>query len=53
MTNLTSTAPHIHNALTHDDLADWGPQPDPIVPGSQNTGRLLHKGPDNQPETGI
>ncbi len=53
MTNLAATAPHIHNALTHDDLADWGPQPNAIMPGSQNTGRLLHKGPDNQPETGI
>lgn len=53
MTNLASTAPHIHNAGTYDDLLDWGPQPDPIVPGSRNTGRLLHKGPDSSPETGV
>ena len=53
MTNLAATAPHIHDALSYGDLADWGAQPDPIVPGSQNTGRLLHKGPGNSPETGI
>ncbi len=53
MTNLASTAPHIHHATTYDDLVDWGPQPDAIVAGSHNTGRLLFKGPNNQPETGI
>lgn len=53
MTNLASSAPHIHGACTYDDLVDWGPQPDALVPGSHNTGRLLHKGPGNSPETGI
>lgn len=53
MTNLASTAPHIHNALTYDDLVDWGPQPNASVPGSHNTGRLLFKGPGNRPETGV
>ena len=53
MTNLTSTAPHIHAARDHDDLADWGAQPDALAGASRSTGRLLHKGPDNIPETGI
>lgn len=53
MTNLSSTAPHIHAATTYDDLVDWGPQPDSLAGASHSTGRLLHKGPDNSPETGI
>lgn len=53
MTNLTSSAPHIHAASTYDDLLDWGPQPDAISGASHSTGRLLHKGPGNIPETGI
>lgn len=53
MTNLASSAPHIHGATTYADLVDWGPQPDAIVAGSMNTGRLLFKGPGNSPETGI
>ena len=53
MTNFNSSAPHIHNALTYDDLADWGPQPNATAGASHNTGRLLFKGPDNRPETGI
>ncbi len=53
MTNLAATAPHIHGATTHDDLVDWGVQPDAIVAGSHSTGRLLHKGPDGQPEVGL
>lgn len=53
MTNLTSTAPHIHDAGSYDDLADWGAQPDAISGASHSTGRLLHKGPNNSPETGI
>jgi uncharacterized protein len=50
---LQSTAPHIHAASTYDDLVDWGDQPGMIDGQSHNTGRLLHKGPDNSPETGI
>lgn len=53
MTNLSSTAPHIHDATRFDDLVDWGPQPDAISGASHSTGRLVHKGPDNKPETGI
>lgn len=49
----TSSAPHIHEARVFDDLVDWGPQPDLIEGASQSMGRLLHKGPDNSPETGI
>ncbi len=53
MTNLSSSAPHIHGAATFDDLADWGAQPDALAGASQSTGRLLFKGPNNSPETGI
>src|SRR5687768_12859984 len=54
MTNtLKSTAPHIHNATTYGDLADWGNQPDMAEGQSHSSGRLLFKGPNNQPETGI
>jgi uncharacterized cupin superfamily protein len=54
MTNVKdSSAPHIHNATTYDDLADWGSQPDSIEGQSHSAGRLLFKGPDNQSETGI
>ena len=53
MKSLTSTAPHIHGATVFDDLMDWGAQPDAISGASHSTGRLLHKGPDNSPETGI
>ena len=50
---LKSSAPHIHNATSYDDLVDWGPQPDSIEGQSHSSGRLLYKGPGNQPETGI
>jgi uncharacterized cupin superfamily protein len=53
MTDLASSAPHIHLATTFGDLADWGLQPDMIQGQSHSTGRLLHKGPNNSPETGI
>ena len=53
MTDLSATAPHIHAATSYDDLVDWGPQPDMIEGQSHSTGRLLHKGPDNSPETGV
>jgi len=48
-----SSAPHLYNASTRTDLVDWGVQPDALVPGSHSTGRLVHKGPGNIPETGI
>ena len=53
MTNLASSAPHIHDATTYDDLVDWGPQQGAVVDGSVSTGRLLYKGPGNSPETGV
>ena len=49
----STSAPHIHEASTYADLVDWGPQPDAIEAQSHSTGRLVHKGPDNQPESGI
>lgn len=57
MTNLASTAPHIHDATSFDDLVDWGPQADALeVPGgraSHSTGRLLFKTPVRRPECGL
>ncbi|MFY8098594.1 MAG: cupin domain-containing protein [Allorhizobium sp.] len=50
---LKTTAPHIHGATTFADLVDWGVQADAIEGSSASTGRLLFKGPNNQPETGI
>jgi uncharacterized cupin superfamily protein len=38
-----SSAPHIHQATTAGDLADWGPQPDAIEGQSLTSGRLLWK----------
>jgi uncharacterized cupin superfamily protein len=53
MTNLASSAPHIHDAAAFADRADRGPLPDAIVPGSHATGRLLWKGRRGQPESGL
>lgn len=53
MTELSATAPHIHDAARYDDLADWGPQPDALSGASHSSGRLLFKGPGNSPECGI
>ena len=50
---LKSSAPHIRNATVFDDLVDWGAQPDMVEGQSHSSGRLLFKGPNNQPETGI
>lgn len=50
---LASTAPHLYNATAFGDLVDWGVQPDAIEPGSHSSGRLLYKGPNNQPESGL
>lgn len=44
MTNLSSSAPHIHGAATYDDLADWGAQPNALAGASHSSGRLLTKG---------
>ena len=48
-----SSAPHIPNASTHSDLADWCVQPNALDGASHSSGRLLYKGPNNQPESGI
>ncbi|MDI9314295.1 MAG: cupin domain-containing protein [Hydrotalea sp.] len=58
MTNLQSSAPHIHDASHYNDLADWGPQPDALDgTASHSHGRLLHKSvaTDKMPaiETGL
>ena len=45
---LKSSAPHIYNAISFSDLADWGEQAN-----SKSSGRLLFKGPNNEPETGV
>ena len=50
---MTSSAPHLHQASTRSDLVDWGVQPDALEGSSHSTGRLVHKGPNNQPESGI
>ena len=50
---LDSTAPHIVGAREYDDLVDWGVQSDAIAGVSKSTGRLLYKGPNNSPETGV
>ena len=49
-----SSAPHLRPATYWNaDLRDWGVQPDPIEGQSHNHGRLLWKGEDNRPESGI
>ena len=53
MADAPSSAPRIYMASTCDDLVDWGVQPDAIEGASRSTGRLVHKGPNNQPESGI
>jgi uncharacterized protein len=50
---MTASAPHLHQASTRTDLVDWGAQPDVLEGASHSTGRLVHKGPNNQPESGI
>ncbi|MER8544553.1 cupin domain-containing protein [Mesorhizobium sp. M0684] len=47
------SAPHLHQASTRTDLVDWGTQPDALEGASHSTGRLVHKGRNNQPESGI
>jgi uncharacterized protein len=38
-----SSAPHIRQATSAGDLADWGPQPDAIAGAARSSGRLLWK----------
>ncbi|UDL87622.1 cupin domain-containing protein [Mesorhizobium sp. PAMC28654] len=50
---MTSSAPYLHQASIRTDLVDWGIQPDALEGASHSTGKLVHKGPNNQPESGI
>ena len=52
-TTLKSTAPHIYDPVHFNDLADWGTQPNCTAGPSKSSGRLLFKGPNNEPETGL
>lgn len=53
MSQAPSSAPHLYSASTRYDLVDWGKQPDAIDGASHSSGRLVHKGPNNRPESGI
>ncbi len=58
MTNLHSSAPHIHRASVWDEnLLDWGVHSSPVTKSesnnSNNRGRLLWKGKSGLPEAGI
>ena len=53
MPETPSSAPHLYRASSRDDLVDWGVQSEAIEGVSRSTGRLVFKGPNNQPETGI
>ena len=54
MTDLNSTAPHIHRVSSPGlELADWGPQPHMLEGASHSSGRLVFKGPGNRPEVGL
>ncbi len=53
MAELDSTAPHLRNASTRSDVVSWGLQPDAIEGSSHSSGRVLFKGPNNQPECGL
>ena len=53
MTELDSSAPHLAHATTRTDVVSWGVQPDPIAGASQSSGRVLYKGPNSQPESGL
>jgi len=48
-----TSVPRLYQASTRTDLVDWGPQPDALAGQSRSSGRLVHKGPGNQPEAGI
>lgn len=50
---LKSSAPHIHDTSGFSDLVDWGEQPNCMSGPSRSSGRLLFKGPNNEPEIGV
>ena len=45
--------PILTGASSRLDLVDWGHQPDAVAGDSCSTGLILHKGPQNRPESGI
>ena len=54
MSNLRSSAPHIHRAsVWNEDLLDWGEHLSPLSGHSTNHGRLLWKGEGGLPEAGL
>ncbi len=48
-----SSAPHLNEAGSAGELADWGPVAEPLEGRSMTSGRLLHKGTDGSNECGI
>lgn len=50
---LTSSAPHIHDALHFAALKDWGAQPDVLEGQSHSSGRLLYKNHETGSESGL
>lgn len=56
MSELNTTAgftPYLENVSQREDLLDWGVQSDAVEGVSRSSGRLLYKGPDNRPESGL
>lgn len=48
-----SSAPHVYQATTVDDLTDWGAQPDMVDGQSSSSGILLWKNEDGTSESGL
>jgi len=53
MSESGSTAPHLTQASTRTDVVSWGVQADALSGESQSSGRLLYKGPNARPESGL
>jgi uncharacterized cupin superfamily protein len=53
MPNKTTTTPLLYDVSNRQDLLDWGVQSDAVEGVSHSSGRLLFKGPNNSPETGL
>ncbi|MGH6947855.1 MAG: cupin domain-containing protein [Kiloniellales bacterium] len=53
-TSFRSSAPHFHPAQSFaDHLVDWGIIPTMIEGESRTSGRVLYKGPEGIPESGL
>ncbi len=52
-TQMLQATPKLHDPLGVADLVDWGPIPTMIEGQSHTSGKLLFKGPDGRPESGI